>query len=75
MLPPAPEVLLPPGLWSRPARNRMSGGNPPLRGHPTHHHVTGAPSPRTEISLGARRPRGNDERPVRSIVPGVIAVA
>jgi len=52
----------------------MSGRNPPLRGTPTHHHVTGAQSPRTEISLGARWPRGNDERLNRSICPGVLTV-
>jgi hypothetical protein len=32
---------------------RLSGGNPLLRGTPTHDHVTGALSPRAEISLGA----------------------
>ena len=41
----------------------MSGGDPPLWGTPTHHHVTGALSPRTEISLGARRPHGTTSGP------------
>jgi len=53
----------------------LSGGSPPPWGTPTHHHVTGAPSPRTEISLGARRPLGIHERPVRSPVFEVIVVA
>src|SRR5256885_14785819 len=46
------------GHPSRDGLRRMSGSNPLSRGHPINHHVTGALSPRSEISLGARRPHG-----------------
>ena len=71
MLPPAPEILLPPSSASDGLR-RMSGSNPPPRGHPINHHVTGAtPSPRTEISLGARAAAGNGNG---KVIEGVSAM-
>jgi hypothetical protein len=51
-----------------------SGGNPLSQGASPHHLVTGTLTPRTELSLGAPRPRGIDERHRCSLVLEVIAV-
>jgi len=54
--------------------NSMSGRNPPLRGTPHPSSCARSSVSAHRDRSGARRPRGNDERHVRSIVPGVIAV-